>query len=63
MTEYINKLGSERLTKEYLSKTNCCDECFCEYWCIINGTKKDRLPYDGCEQNIINCLNELYDNR
>lgn len=49
-----------RLAKEYLSKVNYCDECFCETWCIINGTKASRVPYKGCECNVINNLFEIF---
>lgn len=53
------RICNELLAKEYLSKVNCCDECFCECWCIMNGTKKSRVPYKGCEQNVIRHLAEI----
>lgn len=49
-----------RLAKEYLSKVKCCDECFCENWCIEHGVKESRVPYKGCEWNIIKHLAELF---
>lgn len=57
---YNGSLAIDRLAKEYLSKIDCCDECFCEYWCIENETKRSRCPYKGCEDNIIKCLAELF---
>ncbi len=49
-----------RLANEYISKIKCCDECFCESWCIENGTKESRVPYKGCECNITKYLAELF---
>lgn len=50
------------LTREYLSKVKCCDECFCETYCICNGLKKTRYPHEGCEWNIIDYFyNRSYD--
>lgn len=48
------------LAREYLSKVKCCDECFCESWCIENGTKNSRVPYKGCEWNIIKYIAEMF---
>lgn len=57
-----NEYAMTKLAKEYLSKVKCCDECFCNYWCIMSGTKISALPYKGCEFNIINYLIEIFDN-
>lgn len=48
------------LAKEYISKVECCDECFCEMFCIDHKTKKGRCPYDGCELNIVDKLMSTY---
>lgn len=48
-----------RLANEYLSKIKCCDECFCNCHCILNGTKKDRRPHDKCVENIVYYLVDL----
>lgn len=49
-----------RLAKEYISKVKCCDECFCEYWCIENQFKDGRLPKKGCEHNVIKYLADTF---
>lgn len=43
----------EILGKEYISKLECCDECFCEVFCILNGRRNGRVPYKDCHENII----------
>lgn len=48
------------LAREYLSKVKCCDECFCECWCIAHGTKEGKIPYKGCEWNIVKHLAEMF---
>lgn len=40
------------LIKEYLSKCECCDECFAEYFCIKNYLRESREPKDYCIENI-----------
>lgn len=40
------------LIKEYLSKCECCDECFAEYFCIKNDLRESREPKDYCIENI-----------
>ena len=40
------------LIKEYLSKCECCDECFAEYFCIKNDLRESREPKDYCVENI-----------
>lgn len=50
----------KRLAKEYLSKCTACDDCFCEYYCLVNGLKNSRVPQTGCEQKIIDNLSEIY---
>ena len=47
-----------RLSREYLSKVEVCDECFSECWCIEHETKESRVPHKGCEQNIIAYLSD-----
>ncbi len=47
-TEEIN----ERLIKEYISKVECCDECFASAYCTVNGLRKSRVPQDYCVENI-----------
>ena len=54
------KEAIQRLAGEYISKVKCCDECFCEYWCIEQEKKENRVPYKGCEQNIIEYLAEMF---
>lgn len=48
------------LAREYISKINQCDECFCEMWCIDHETKDGRTPYKGCECNLICYLSEKF---
>ena len=47
-----NKRAEEILIKEYLSKCECCDECFAEYFCIKNDLRESREPKDYCVENI-----------
>lgn len=44
-----------RLIAEYLSKCNCCDECFAEGFCIQNQLKYSREQDASCPEKI-----ELY---
>lgn len=48
-----NKESLEIITKEYLSKVNCCDECCAEHYCIKECIKTSREPVDGCDKKII----------
>ena len=41
-----------RLVNEYISKVNCCDECFASVYCTVNGLRESRLPQDYCIENI-----------
>lgn len=54
----ISAQRNEILITEYLSKCHCCDECFCECWCILNNRRKGRVPHDGCKQNILDRMCE-----
>lgn len=49
-----------RLSAEYVSKVECCDECFCNFYCIANGLKNGRKPGSFCSYNVIKCLGELF---
>ena len=49
---------TDKLIKEYLSKCECCDECFAEYFCIENDLRKDRIPQDYCVCNIKQYFND-----
>ena len=42
----------EIILKEYLDKTNACDECVSEYYCIENGLKRSRTPQDDCNEKL-----------
>ena len=44
--------NDEILIKEYLSKCNCCDECFAEIYCITHDLRDSRCPSDYCVSNI-----------
>ena len=51
----MNKLAeeiNERLINEYISKVDCCDECFASVYCTVNGLRKSRVPQDYCAKNI-----------
>ena len=51
----MNKLAeeiNERLINEYISKVECCDECFASVYCTVNGLRKSRVPQDYCVKNI-----------
>ena len=43
---------NERLINEYISKVDCCDECFVSVYCTVNGLRKSRVPQDYCVDNI-----------
>ena len=43
---------NERLINEYLSKVECCDECFASVYCTVNRLRESRVPQDYCAQNI-----------
>ena len=43
---------NERLINEYISKVNCCDECFASTYCTVNGLRKSRVPQEYCVDNI-----------
>lgn len=59
----MNKSESlERLSKEYISKCTCCDECFVEMFCIQNQRRKGRVPHEDimkCVQNISDYLKSI----
>lgn len=42
----------EKIIAEYISKCECCDECFATCFCTENGLRKCREPQDYCIQNI-----------
>ena len=44
------------LASEYLSKCECCDECFAEFYCIENQLRASRVPQDYCVKNIYTYL-------
>ena len=46
----------EKIIAEYLSKINCCDECFASYYCIENELRTSREPKCQCLDNIKKCL-------
>ena len=48
LAEEIN----ERLINEYISKVDCCDECFASIYCTVNKLRKSRVPQDYCVKNI-----------
>lgn len=48
LAEEIN----ERLINEYISKVECCDECFASVYCTVNGLRESRVPQDYCVNNI-----------
>ena len=43
---------NERLINEYISKVECCDECFASVYCTVNGLRESRVPQDYCVNNI-----------
>ena len=51
----MNKLAeeiNERLINEYISKVDCCDECFASVYCTVNRLRESRVPQDYCVKNI-----------
>ena len=42
----------DKLTREYISKVKCCDECFASTFCTLNGLRESRVPQDYCIENI-----------
>lgn len=55
--------NDEILIKEYLSKCNCCDECFAEIYCITHDLRDSRYPNDYCVSNIKDYLKEAENER
>ena len=43
---------NERLINEYISKVECCDECFASIYCTVNDLRESRVPQDYCVKNI-----------
>lgn len=43
---------NERLINEYISKVECCDECFASVYCTVNRLRESRVPQDYCVKNI-----------
>lgn len=59
----MKKESEELLAKEYIDKVECCDECFCEMFCIKNGLRKGREPYSECYKNVLGNLREKENTR
>lgn len=56
----MNKSESlERLSKEYISKCKCCDECFVEMFCIQNQRRKGRVPHKDIMKCVLNITDYL----
>lgn len=56
----------EILAQEYISKCNCCDECFAEYFCIENQRRDGRNPCNDrtkCVKNIFDYLKSTLNKR
>ena len=51
MSEFAEVIN-ERLIKEYLSKVECCDECFASIFCTVNRLRESRVPQKYCPENI-----------
>jgi hypothetical protein len=51
MSEFAEVIN-ERLIKEYLSKVECCDECFASIFCTVNRLRESRVPQKYCVENI-----------
>ncbi len=59
----MKKESEELLAKEYINKVKCCDECFCEMFCIENGLRKGRKPYSECYKNVLGNMQEKENTR
>ena len=46
-----------RLAREYLSKCECCDECFAEIFCISENRREGRVS----SKNEMKCVNNIKD--
>lgn len=59
----MNKSESlELLSKEYIHKCKCCDECLAEMFCITNDKRDSRMPHKDimkCVLNIAEYLKQL----
>mgnify|MGYP003290511673 CR=1 FL=1 len=59
--QQITDVKLDKIMREYLSKIKCCDECFCEFYCIENQLKKSRIPERDCDYKINKYLTDLFD--
>lgn len=59
----MKKESEELLAKEYIDKVKCCDECFCEMFCIENGLRKGREPHSECYKNVLGNLRQKENTR
>lgn len=56
----MNKSESlERLSKEYIFKCKCCDECFAEMFCITNHKRESRVPHKDIMKCVLNITEYL----
>lgn len=55
----LSEDASMRLAKEYVSKCKCCDDCFCELYCIENNLRNGGISLDDCYKHILAYLNTL----
>lgn len=61
VVEQTSKLAeeiNERLINEYISKVECCDECFASVYCTLNKLRESRVPQDYCVENIKRCFDD-----
>lgn len=55
IVSFVTKLQNkamDKICREYLSKSECCDECCAEFYCIENHLRSSRVPQDYCVDNL-----------